>query len=227
MHVAEAIVSRKSIRAFKSNSVLRATIEEILTLAARAPSGGNLQPWRVYALLGEARNELVRRVAEARSQTPMGEPPEYHVYPPNLAEPWRTRRFSVGEAMYAQLGIARDNKAGRLEHFARNWDFFGAPVGLIFTINRVMQQGQWADLGMFLQNIMLLARVHGLHSCAQEAWAVWHKLICDYLDIPADEMIFCGMALGFADEEAPVNALVSERAALEEFAIIREKANRE
>ena len=126
--------------------------------------------------------------------------------------------------MYAQLGIARDNKAGRLEHFARNWDFFGAPVGLIFTINRVMQQGQWADLGMFLQNIMLLARVHGLHSCAQEAWAVWHKLIRDYLDIPADEMIFCGMALGFADEEAPVNALVSERAALEEFAIIREKA---
>ena len=227
MQVVEAIASRKSIRAFKSDPVPRATIEEILILAARAPSGGNLQPWRVAVLLGDARNELVRRVAEARQQTPMGEPPEYQVYPPNLAEPWRTRRFRVGEAMYARLGIPRENKAGRLQHFARNWDFFGAPVGLIFTINRVMQHGQWAALGMFLQNIMLLARAHGLHSCAQEAWAVWHKLIRDYLDIPADEMIFCGMALGFADEEAPVNALVSERAALKEFAVIREKANSE
>jgi len=222
MHVAEAIASRRSVRAFKPDAVPRAVVEEILTLASRAPSGGNLQPWRVYALLGEARDELVCRVAEARTQTPMGEPPEYHVYPPSLAEPWRTRRFAVGEAMYALLGLARADKTGRLSHFARNWEFFGAPVGLIFTIDRAMQPGQWADLGMFLQNIMLLARAHGLHSCAQEAWAVWHKLIRDYLSIPAEEMIFCGMALGYADDAAPVNALVTERAALSEFATIVE-----
>jgi len=218
MHVADAIATRKSVRAFKSDPVPRATLEEILTLAARAPSGGNLQPWRVYVLLGDARDELVHRVAEARKTNPMGEPPEYLVYPPNLAEPWRTRRFEVGEAMYALLGIAREDKAGRLSHFARNWEFFGAPVGLIFTINRIMQQGQWADLGMFMQNAMLLARAHGLHSCAQEAWAVWHKLIREFLGVPQDEIVFCGMALGVADETAPVNALISQRAPLEEYA---------
>lgn len=222
MHVAEAIASRRSIRAFTAEPVPRAVVEDILIRAARAPSGGNLQPWRIYALLGAARDELVRRVAETRRRHPMGEPPEYHVYPPRLAEPWRTRRFRVGEAMYALLAIPRDDKAARLAHFARNWEFFGAPVGLVVTIDRRMQQGQWADLGMFLQNVMLLAREHGLHSCAQEAWAVWHGLLRDYLAIPADEMVFCGMALGHADETAPVNALESERAALEDFAVIRE-----
>ncbi|MDE2164114.1 MAG: nitroreductase [Alphaproteobacteria bacterium] len=222
MHVAEAIASRRSIRAFTAEPVARRIVEDILSRAARAPSGGNLQPWRIYALLGEARDELVRRVAEARRQHPMGEPPEYHVYPPRLAEPWRTRRFRVGEAMYALLGIPREDKRARLEHFARNWEFFGAPVGLIVTIDRGMQPGQWADVGMFLQNVMLLAREHGLHSCAQEAWAVWHGLLRDYLSIPESEMVFCGLALGHADDTAPVNTLVSERAPLADFAVFCE-----
>ena len=221
MHVSEAIASRRSIRAFTSEPVPRRTVEEILTLAARAPSGGNLQPWRVYALLGEARDELVRRVAEARKQTPMGEPPEYPVYPPGLAEPYRTRRFRCGEQMYALLGLAREDKPARLMQFARNWEFFGAPAGLIFTIDRAMGQGQWADLGMFMQNVMLLARERGLHSCAQEAWAVWHRIIRDTLSVPDNQMIFCGMALGFADATAPVNALITERAPLEDFATIK------
>ena len=224
MHVSEAIASRRSIRAFTSDPVPRATVEEILTLAARAPSGGNLQPWHVYVLLGEARDELVRRVAEARKQSPMGEPPEYPIYPANLAEPYRSRRFAVGEQMYALLGIARAGKAARLAHFARNWEFFGAPAGLIFAIDRAMGQGQWADLGMFMQNVMLLARERGLHSCAQEAWAMWHRIVRDYLSVPADRMIFCGMALGFADDSAPVNALVTERAPLQDFATFREGA---
>ena len=227
MQVSEAIASRRSIRAFTGDPVPRATVEEILALAARAPSGGNLQPWRVYALLGEARDELVRRVAEARKLAPMGEPPEYPVYPPNLAEPYRSRRFAVGEQMYALLGIARGGKAARLDRFARNWEFFGAPAGLIFTIDRAMGQGQWADLGMFMQNVMLLARERGLDTCAQEAWAMWHRVIRDTLSIPGNELIFCGMALGFADAAAPVNALVTERAPLEDFATVLENANGE
>jgi nitroreductase len=223
MNVSEALASRKTVRAFKSTDVDRATIESILTLAARAPSGGNLQPWRVHVLLGEARDELVRRVAEARKAHPMGERPEYHIYPPELTEPFKTRRFRVGEAMYATMAIPREDKMARLNFFSGNWEFFGAPVGLIFTIDRIMQQGQWADLGMFLQSIMLLAREHGLHTCPQEAWAVWHSVIRDYLEVPQNEMIFCGMAIGHADETHPVNSLVTERAPLSEWVTVREK----
>jgi len=140
--VSEAIATRKTIRAFRPDPVPRETIESILTLAARAPSGGNLQSWKVYALLGPARDELVRRVAEARKQHPMGERPEYHIYPPDLTEPYKSRRFRIGEAMYATMGIPREDKAARLKFFSGNWEFFGAPAGLIFTIDRQMQQGQ-------------------------------------------------------------------------------------
>jgi nitroreductase len=224
MNVSEALATRKSIRAFRSDPVPRATIESILTLAARAPSGGNLQPWKVHVLLGAARDELVRRTREHMISHPMGGRPEYHIYPPELTEPYRTRRFTVGEQMYATLGIPREDKARRLQQFVRNWEFFGAPVGLIFSIDRQMQQGQWADLGMFLQSIMLLVREHGLHSCAQEAWAPFHEVIRDYLKVPDNEMIFCGMAIGHADGAAPINSLVSERAPLAEWAVIRETA---
>jgi nitroreductase len=220
MQVREAIATRRTNRAFLPDPVPLETLKEILAQAARAPSGGNLQPWKVHLLIGAARDELVRRVAEKRKETPMGEAPEYHIYPPQLSEPYRTRRFRIGEAMYAALGIPREDKASRLKFFARNWEFFGAPVGLIFTIDRQMQQGQWADLGMFMQNIMLLAREHGLHSCPQEAWAVWHSLIRDYLKVPENEMIFCGMGIGYADENAPVTSLVSERASLEEYVTV-------
>jgi nitroreductase len=223
MDVSEAIATRKAIRAFRPDPVPLETVKKILALAARAPSGGNLQPWKVYVVVGAARDELVRRVASARQDHPLGEKPEYHIYPPQLAEPYRTRRFRVGEQMYAQLKIPREDKASRLAAFARNWEFFGAPVGMIFTIDRQMQQAQWADLGMFLQNVMLLARERGLHTCPQEAWAVWHRVIRKYLLVPENEMVFCGMALGYADESAPVNALASERARLEEFATIRDR----
>ena len=224
MKVSDAIATRKTMRAFKPNPISRETVEDILTLAARAPSGGNLQPWKVYALLGEARDELVRRVVEVRKTSPMGTPPEYHIYPPALTEPYKTRRHRVGEMMYATLNIPREDKAARIGFFQRNWEFFGAPAGLIFTIDRQMQQGQWADLGMFLQNIMLLAREHGLHTCPQEAWAMFHPQIREYLNVPENEMIFCGMGLGHADETVAPNTLVSERAPLAEFATIREEA---
>ncbi|HWA03025.1 MAG TPA: nitroreductase [Rhizomicrobium sp.] len=221
MKVSEAIASRKSVRAFRPDPVSRETVEKILALAARAPSGGNLQPWKVYVLMGEAREELIRRVAERRRTKALGEAPEYHIYPPALTEPYKTRRFRIGEAMYGTLGIPREDKAARLAFFSGNWEFFGAPVGLIVTIDRQMQQGQWADVGMFLENVMLLAREHGLHTCPQEAWAVWHRIIRDYLEVPENEMIFCGMAIGHADEKHPVNGLVSDRVPLDEFAIFK------
>lgn len=224
MKVSDAIATRKSIRGFKPDPVSRKTVEDILMLAARAPSGGNLQPWKVYAVLGEARNELVRRVAKIRETSPMGTVPEYHIYPPGLTEPYKARRHRVGEMMYATLNIPREDKAARIGFFQRNWEFFGAPVGLIFAIDRQMQQGQWADLGMFMENIMLLAREHGLHTCPQEAWAMFHPQIREYLNVPENELIFCGMALGHADETAPPNNLASERAPLAEFAVIRETA---
>ncbi|MGH6872632.1 MAG: nitroreductase [Rhizomicrobium sp.] len=224
MKVSEALATRKTVRAFRADPVPAETVRQILTQAARAPSGGNLQPWKMYALLGPARDELVRRVAEKRKAHPMGEMPEYHIYPPALTEPYKTRRFRIGEAMYATLGIPREDKMARLKFFAGNWEFFGAPVGLIFTIDRQMQQGQWSDLGMYLQSIMLLAREYGLDTCPQEAWAVWHSVIRDYLDVPQNEMIFCGMALGRADTSHPVNALQTERAPLEEYAVFRDSA---
>ena len=223
MNVSEAIATRKAIRAFRPDPVPVEMVKEILALAARAPSGGNLQPWKVYVLAGTAREELIRRVAAACKAQPLGDTPEYHIYPPQLTEPYRTRRFRVGEQMYAALGIAHEDKAARLAAFARNWNFFGAPVGMIFTIDRQMQQGQWADLGMFLENIMLLAREHGLHTCPQEAWAVWHRVIRDYLKVPDNEMVFCGMSLCYADDSAAVKSLVSERSQLEEFATIRDR----
>lgn len=222
MNVSEALATRKSVRAFKPDSVPRAVVEEILLKAARAPSGGNLQPWKVHVLLGEARDELVRRTKARMAVNPRGGTPEYHIYPPDLTEPYKTRRFRIGEAMYATMNIGRDDKIGRLAQFVRNWEFFGAPVGLVFSIDRQMQQGQWSDLGGFLQSIMLLAREYGLHSCAQEAWAPFHEVIREYLHVPQEEMIFCGMALGYADETAAINSLVSERAPISEWAVFRE-----
>jgi nitroreductase len=222
MKVSEALATRKTIRAFKPDAVSRETIESILLAASRAPSGGNLQPWKVYVLLGEARDELIRRVAERRQTKSLGEAPEYSIYPPALSEPYKTRRFKIGEAMYATMGIPREDKMARLGFFSRNWEFFGAPVGLIITIDRQMQQGQWADVGMFLQSIMLLAREHGLDTCPQEAWAVWHRIIREYLSVPEEEMVFCGVALGYADETHPVNTLTSDRAPMAEWVSFRE-----
>jgi nitroreductase len=224
MLVSEALATRRSIRAFKPDPVARSVVEEILLKAARAPSGGNLQPWKVHVLIGAAKDELVRRAKARMMENPRGGVPEYHIYPPDLTEPYRTRRFRVGEQMYATMGIGRENKSGRLAQFVKNWEFFGAPVGLIFSIDRQMQQGQWSDLGGFLQSIMLLAREYGLATCAQEAWAPFHEVVRDYLKVPQEEMIFCGMALGHADDGAAINSLVSERAPLEEWAVFRENA---
>jgi nitroreductase len=218
MRVSEAILSRHSIRAFLDKPVARNQVEEILEIARYAPTGGNLQPWRVYVAAGESRDRLISKVAAELPNHPLGRQPEYDVYPSPLQEPYRSRRYKLGEDMYATIDVDREDRAGRLSQFARNWEFFGAPVGLFFTLDRNMQQGQWADVGMFMQNIMLLARERGLDTCAQESWASWHEIVREELGIPDEQILFCGMALGYADQAHPINSLRAERAGLADYA---------
>lgn len=221
MTVTEAIESRTSCRAFLPTPVSGETLRAILETAKYAPSGGNLQPWHVYALAGEPLAEFLALIRAKLPASPRGEGTEYDVYPRDITEPYRSRRFQCGEDMYATIGVPREDKLARLRQFARNYELFGAPVALFFAIDRQMGVGQWADLGMFMQNIMLLAREHGLHTCAQEAWAVWHKSVESFLGIPSNLVFFCGMALGYRDESAPINRLRTARAALDEFATLR------
>ncbi len=217
MKVSEALDSRISCRAFLPDTVPAKTIREILSGAARAPSGGNLQPWQVFAVAGEALDAIKQDVAATMADLPRGEPWEYQVYPNPLKEPYAARRFKCGEDLYDLIGVTRENKAGRRDQFRRNFELFGAPVGLFVYLDRSMGAPQWADAGMFLQSIMLLAREHGLHSCAQEAWGQWHSLLTRHLEPPKDWMFFCAIALGKMDETAPINRLRTDRAEVEEF----------
>ena len=217
MNVTEAVAARVSIRAFKPDPVPAALVREILEAASRAPSGGNLQPWRVYALTGEPLEALKRDVAA----NPMGEPPEYDVYPPNLWDPLRTRRFQCGEDLYATIGIPREDKPARLRQLAKNGELFGAPVGLFFCIDRRCGPPQWADVGMFMQTLMLLAVEKGLATCAQEYWARYPQSVAKAVGLPEDHMLFSGMALGYADEAAAINSLRTRRDPLEDWAELK------
>jgi nitroreductase len=217
MNVSEAITSRITTRAFLDKPVPGAVLREILETAKRAPSGGNLQPWHVWVLGGDEMVRFKALIKEKVAVSPRGEGTEYHIYPPELKEPYKARRFKCGEDMYATINVPREDKFGRLMNFARNFEFFGAPAAFFFAIDRTMQQGQWADLGMFMQSIMLLAREHGLHTCPQEAWAIWHKTLGEFLSIPPELMLFCGMGIGTMDEAHPINTLRTERAVLDEF----------
>ena len=218
MNVSQAIDTRMSCRAFLATPVPEATLRAILETAKRAPSGGNLQPWFVYVVTGAALDRFRAIVRAKLLSQPRGEGSEYDVYPKSITEPYYSRRFKCGEDMYATINVPREDKPARIKQFANNYELFGAPVGLFFAIDRQMGVGQWADLGMFMQNIMLLAREHGLHTCPQEAWAAWHKTVAEFLRLPANLMLFCGMALGIRDESAPINRLRTDRAALDEFA---------
>ena len=219
--VTEAVLARFSVRAFLDRPVEREVIEELLETAKRSPSGGNLQPWHVDVLAGEPLAALKARVAESFAASPRGEGTEFPVYPPELGEPWRSRRHRVGEQLYEAIGIPRDDRPARLRQFARNYDLFGAPVGLFFSIERSFGPPQWAHLGMFLHTIALLAVERGLGVCAQEAWALVHKSVAEFLDMPPSRMLYCGMALGWPDEAHPINGWRSEREPLEGFSTIR------
>lgn len=218
MTVDEALRARISTRAFLPDPVPEADIREILDIARWAPSGGNLQPWRVHVVAGAARDRLVATVKKAIADNPFADEAELQIYPPKLEEPWRSRRFAIGEAMYEKLGVPREDKAARLQWLLNNYEFFGAPVGLFFSLDRRFDKGQWAHLGMFMLAIALAAEERGLATCMQEAWAARAKTVSGFLELSAGEQLYCGMALGRADPKAPVNALRSERAGVDEFA---------
>ena len=211
--VDEAIRSRRSIRAFLPTPVPRTEIEALLEVAARAPSGTNTQPWKVYVCTGATKARLSQAIIDTyldpiRSKEHVE---EYHYYPVQWRSPYIDRRRKVGWDLYALLGLARENKLGMQAQHARNYGFFDAPVGLIFTIDRTLERGSWLDYGMFLQNVMIAACGRGLDTCPQAAFTQFHKIIDEVLQIPANEQVVCGMSLGFADLSKVENSLVSER----------------
>lgn len=221
MDVTTAIKTRISTRAFKPDPLPEALVREILEVARWSPSGGNLQPWRVIALAGPEKDAVIALGKRVTMERPQGEEGDRPIYPEALWEPHRSRRFKVGEDMYALLGIPREDKFARLAWLSRNYEFFGAPVALFFVIDRRMGHGQWAHMGMLMQSIALAALERGVASCMQEAWARVRESLAAHFGLGESEMIYCGMALGYADETAPVNRLRSDRAPLEEIAEFR------
>ena len=212
-----AIRSRRSVRAFLPRPVARVAIKDILLLAARAPSGTNIQPWRVHVLLDSKRQELVDALLHAYDHEHGQHQWAYEYYPTEWFEPYLGRRRKIGWDLYGLLGIGRSDKAGMRAQTRRNFMFFDAPVGLIVTLDARLTRGAWLDCGMFLQNIMIAARARGLDTCPQAAFAQYPKVIARVLALPVHETIVCGMALGFADPDAIANRLVTERAELADF----------
>ena len=211
VNVTEAIQTRYSTRAFLDKPVERSLLESIVTKALQSPSGGNIQPWHVHVIRGDSMAAFKACIDKEVADQSKGESPEYLVYPPKLKEPYRSRRYKCGEDLYLSIGIDRDNKSARLRQFANNYRFFGAPAAFMFTIDRVMNQPQFSDLGMFIMNTMLLAREVGLDTCGQESWAVWHRVISNFLKLPPEHMVFCGLAIGYADKSHPINGWRTER----------------
>jgi nitroreductase len=215
-----AITSRRSLRAFLPTPVPRETVEAILGIAARAPSGTNTQPWQVFVLTGEAKTSLSEKIVAAYDDPAVRatHTEEYDYYPTEWRPPFIDRRRKVGWDLYALLGIAKTDKARMHQQHRRNYRFFDAPVGLIFTIDRVMQQGSWLDYGMFLQNVMVAARARGLDTCPQAAFTQFHRIIAAHLALSDSQMVVCGMSLGHADPAAVENTLVTEREPVSSFA---------
>lgn len=221
MTVDEAVRQRISVRAFLDTPVSEAEVRDILEVARFAPSGGNVQPWRVIAVAGAEKDALTALARSVLAANPRGEAGDRPIYPAPLEEPYRSRRFQVGEDMYALLRIGREDKFARLGHMARNYEFFGAPVGLFFVIDKGMGHGQWAHMGMFMQTIALVAEARGLSTCMQEAWAMTRESLATHFGLPDNELVYCGMALGHKDTGAPVNALRAARAPVDEIAAFR------
>ncbi|HWI11887.1 MAG TPA: nitroreductase [Burkholderiaceae bacterium] len=214
-----AIRTRRSLRAFLPTPVPRETIAAILAVAARAPSGTNTQPWKVYVLTGKAKTELSRKIAAVYDDPAerAKHSDEYDYYPTEWKSPFIDRRRKVGWDLYGLLDIAKTDKARMHAQHRRNYEFFDAPVGLIFTIDRVLRQGSWLDYGMFLQSIMVAARGRGLDTCPQAAFMQFHRIITEHVGASADEQVVCGMSLGHADPDAIENTLVTEREPVEAF----------
>lgn len=215
----EAITTRRAVRAFLPTPVSRDTVEALLALASRSPSGSNIQPWKVRVVAGEARDRLCREILGAidRGET-SGHRREWNYYPSHWREPFLGRRRKIGWDLYGLLGIAKGDFEGTERQRRRNYEFFGAPVGLVFTLDEDLQIGSWLDLGIFLGTFMIAARGRGLDTCPQAAFADFHAIIRRELAIPESEIVICGMALGYPDPGAAENRLVTERASPAEFA---------
>ena len=218
MNVSEAVATRRSVRGFLDKPVPADVIRRIIDKAARSPSGGNIQPWHIQVIGGARIAELKAIMQRKIAEGPANETAEYDIYPKDFVSPYRERNFKVGQDMYGHIGIPREDKAGRRAWFQRNFQFFGAPLALFCSVDRRMGPPQWSDLGMFLQTVMLLLREEGLDSCAQECWAVYPKTVGEFLGLPSERMLFCGMAIGYADPAEPANRLISDRAPLAEWA---------
>ena len=218
--VESAITTRRSLRAFLPTPVAEELIRRILAVAARAPSGTNTQPWKVYVLTGAAKLDLSRRITAAYDDPAQRatHTEEYAYYPTEWKSPFIDRRRKVGWDLYGLLGIDKPDKQRMHTQHARNYDFFGAPVGMMFTIDRIMRQGSWLDYGMFLQSIMVAARGHGLHTCPQAAFTQFHRIIMPAIGAAANEQLVCGMSLGHADFSKVENKLATEREPVGGFA---------
>lgn len=216
MNVSDAVAARRSVRGFLDTAVDPVLLRGLAIRAGRAASGGNLQPWHVDLVHGASLAQL-KGVMRDKLAAGEKEPPSYAIYPLQLDNPYEGRRVAVGEAMYGEIGIARDDRAARRQWFARNFQFFGAPAALFVTVERGMGPPQWSDLGQYLAGFMLLATEAGLATCAQECWAMYPRTVEGFLGTPPERMLFCGMAIGFEDPTEPANRLRSERAPAAEW----------
>ena len=214
MKVSEAVLSRRSIRAFTSEPIDNQIIKDLLNLAARSPSGGNLQPWKIYVI----NDRSMKKFIEFQAKWNQPEVPAYDIYPSNLKEPYITSRYQLGETMYELLNIPRDDKEARLKQVMRNFQFFDAPAALFCFVDKQMGPPQWSDLGMFLQTFMLLAQEVGVDTCAQEAWAMKNDSVSEFVGASESDILFCGVAMGYKDKSASINKLSSERRPIDQWA---------
>ena len=214
MNVSEAVLSRSSIRAFINSPVESALIKELLVKSSRSASGGNLQPWKIFVINNNSMNKFL--AFQKKWSEP--ETPAYDIYPPKLKEPYRTSRFELGEEMYTLLGIGREDKNARISQVMKNFEFFGAPCAFFCFVDRQMGPPQWSDLGMFLQTFMLLAKEAGLDTCAQEAWSIKQDSVSQFVNASDEDILFCGMSIGYKNSDAIINSLESERRPIDTWA---------
>lgn len=207
MKVSDAMNSRSSIRAFLDKPISDSIIKELLLKASRSPSGGNLQPWKIFVI----NHKSMKGFLEFQKNFNKVEIPAYEIYPPNLKEPYRSSRYELGEQMYSLLGIPREDKEARIKQAMKNFEFFGAPAAIFCFVDRQMGPPQWSDLGMFLQSFMLLAQEAGLNTCAQEAWSMKQESVSAFVNASEEDMLFCGLSIGYKDDAATINSLRSER----------------
>jgi nitroreductase len=217
MRVSEAVLSRRSMRVFKPEPVPKAVVEWIIETANRSASNGNLQPWKLYVTMGRARERLSAAILAAMDANDNGPGGEYDVYPKEFTPVYDARRKLVGKQLYTLLDVPRGDTAGMVKQFRKNFDFFDAPVGMILTVERRMGNGQWIDCGIFLDQLMLLAREKGLHTCPQAAFSRYQHVVKRELKIPDDQIVICGLALGHADPDVIPNSLITERAPIQDF----------